>query len=153
MNRRQFVCTAIASLAVARAHPVGASQTRMTVYKDPSCGCCGAWASAMANANFEVDLREVDDLDAVKRKYGVPQTAEGCHTAVLGPYFIEGHVPLEAVERLRNEVPDILGIAVPGMPLGSLGMGDDPSVASYDVLSVSRSGETAVYMSVRPKKV
>jgi len=153
MNRRQFVCTAMASVVVASARPVGASQTRMTVYKDPSCGCCGAWATAMGNAGFQVDLREVDDLDSIKRKYRVPQTAEGCHTAVLGPYFIEGHVPLDAVKRLRNEVPDILGIAVPAMPLGSLGMGDDPSVASYDVLSVSRSGETAVYMSVRPTKV
>jgi len=106
----------------------------------------------MANADFQVDVREVDDLDSVKRKYGVPKGAEGCHTAIIGGYFVEGHVPLEAVVRLRSEVPDILGIAVPGMPVGSLGMGDDPLVATYDVLSISRIGEMAVYMSVRPRK-
>jgi hypothetical protein len=124
----------------------------MTVYKDPSCDCCDTWVSAMANASFEVDVHEVENLDAVKRKHGVPQSAEGCHTAVLGAYFIEGHVPLEAVERLQNEAPDILGVAVPGMPVGSLGMGDDPIAASYDVLSVSRTGETTIYLRVRPKK-
>lgn len=151
MNRRQFICTAIASLVAANARPAGASQAQMTVYKDPSCGCCGAWATAMGNAGFHVDLREVDDLESIKRRYGVPLTAEGCHTAVLGSYFIEGHVPLQAVEKLRAESPDILGIAVPGMPVGSLGMGDDPTVASYDVLSASRNGTTAIYMSVRPR--
>ena len=153
MNRRQFICTAIASIAATNVHPAAASQQRMTVYKDPNCGCCGAWANAMADADFDVDIREVDDLDAVKKRYGVPQAAEGCHTAILGPYFIEGHVPLKAVKKLQSEAPDILGIAVAGMPVGSLGMGDNPSVASYDVLSVRQSGETSVYLSIRPKKV
>lgn len=152
MNRRQFICAGVATLAAIGARHAIASQQNMIVYKDPNCGCCGAWAKAMADADINVEIREVDDLDAVKRKYGVPQTAEGCHTAVLGSYFIEGHVPLEAVERLQAEAPDILGVAVPGMPVGSLGMGNDPSVAAYDVMSVSRSGEMSVYMSVRPKK-
>jgi hypothetical protein len=152
MNRRQFICASVASLAVIGAHSAVASQQNMIVYKDPNCGCCAAWAKALTDADINVDIREIEDLDAVKRKYGVPQAAEGCHTAVLGPYFIEGHVPLEAVERLQTEAPDILGISVPGMPVGSLGMGDDPSVAAYDVMSVSRSGAMSVYMSVRPKK-
>ncbi|EGL65120.1 hypothetical protein AGRO_2064 [Agrobacterium sp. ATCC 31749] len=150
MNRRQFICTAVATLAVSSTQPATASQPVMVVYKDPSCGCCGAWASAMADADIQVDVKDVADLDAVKRKHGVPKTAEGCHTAIIGRYFIEGHVPLEAVVKLRSEAPDILGLAVPGMPVGSLGMGDDPAVASYDVLSVDKTGGTAIYMRVRP---
>ncbi|MDX3925179.1 MAG: DUF411 domain-containing protein [Shinella sp.] len=150
MNRRQFVCAAIATIAVASTTPARASQSRMTVYKDPTCGCCGAWADAISEADIVVDIQEVDDLDAVKRRYRVPKNLEGCHTAIIGKYFVEGHVPLEAVERLINESPDILGLAVPGMPVGSLGMGDNPAVASYDVWSVDKQGEATIFMSVRP---
>lgn len=150
MRRRQFVCASV-SLVLASSVRVRASQKSMTVYKDPSCGCCEAWANAMVDADFEVHVRPTDDLVSIKSRMRVPSSVEGCHTAVADSYFIEGHVPLEAVERLLNERPDIRGLAVPGMPNGSLGMGDNPAVASYDVMSVDRQGNTSVYMSVRPK--
>ena len=121
----------------------------MIVYKDPNCGCCEAWANAMSNAGFTVTVKHPDDLAAIKAKYKIPPEMQGCHTAVSGPYFFEGHVPLEAVETVMSKRPDIAGLAVPGMPAGSLGMGSDPQ-ASYDVYSLSKNGKTEVVMSVRP---
>ncbi|WP_172724078.1 MULTISPECIES: DUF411 domain-containing protein [Neorhizobium] len=153
ISDRAFICSAIATIAVASTAPARASQTRMTVYRDPTCGCCGAWANAIAKADIAVDVQEVDDLDSVKRRYRVPKNLEGCHTATIGKYFIEGHVPLEAVERLLNDAPDILGLAVPGMPVGSLGMGDNPAVASFEVWSVEEQGGASIFMSVRPTKL
>lgn len=151
MKRRQFMASA-SILLMASAMPVRASQRNMTVHKDPNCGCCGAWADAMKNAGFEVEVRNVDDLAAIKRRFGVPSEMEGCHTASVDGYFLEGHLPLEAVERLLEERPDVAGLAVPGMPNGSLGMGNDLSVASYDVWSVGRDGRTRIFMNVRPRK-
>ena len=152
MNRRQFICAAAACFVVGYAPSAHASQPTMTVYKDPTCDCCGAWASAIGEADIAVDVQEVEDINTIKRKYRVPKTLEGCHTAVIGGYFIEGHVPLEAVQRLLNESPAIAGLTVAGMPVGSLGMGDSPKGASYDVWSVGKSGDTAIYMSVRPRE-
>ena len=153
MNRRQFICCAVASVVASTTGAAFASQPKMTVYKDPTCGCCGAWADAIAEADIDVEVLEVGDLDAIKRKYDVPKSLEGCHTAVIDGYFVEGHVPLGAVQRLLDERPGILGLAVPGMPVGSLGMGDNPAVASYDVWGVGKQGESAIFMSIRPKKL
>lgn len=94
--------------------------------------------------------KDVDDLDAVKQRFAVPADMQGCHTATLEAYFIEGHVPLEAITRLLGERPNIAGLAVPGMPSGSLGMGDDPG-ASYDVFAVDKNGAAVVYHAVRPR--
>lgn len=102
---------------------------------------------------FSIDIRPTGDLSAIKRRYGVPAAMEGCHTAIVDGYFIEGHVPMEAIERLFRERPEISGLAVPGMPDGSLGMGDDPTIADYDVMSVMKDGTAGVILSVRPKKV
>lgn len=95
----------------------------MTVYRDPSCGCCEAWAEIARNAGYEVTLVDHPDMPAVKRRYGVPEQVVSCHTAIVGDYVIEGHVPLDDVKRLLAERPrDLRGIAVAGMPLGSPGM-------------------------------
>ena len=83
-------------------------------------------------------------------QFAVPVDMQGCHTAILAGYYIEGHVPLEAITRLLAERPNIAGLAVPGMPSGSLGMGDDPG-ASYDVFAVGKDGVTGVYQAVRPR--
>jgi hypothetical protein len=110
----------------------------VTVYKSPSCGCCESWSKALQQAGYAVERRDMEDLSAVKKIAGVPADLEGCHTARIGSYFVEGHVPLEAIAKLMSERPDIAGIAVPGMPQGSLGMGDDPA-ASYEVYAVSKT--------------
>jgi hypothetical protein len=106
----------------------------MDVAKDPYCGCCGAWADLAREAGFDVTLRDVEDMAAEKAAAGVPDDLWSCHTARVGGYVIEGHVPFDAVARLLAERPDIAGLAVPGMPMGSPGMGDDPA-ARYDVIA------------------
>ncbi|NLS07708.1 DUF411 domain-containing protein [Rhizobium sp. P32RR-XVIII] len=121
----------------------------MTVYKDPNCGCCEAWANAMASAGFIVTVKAADDLTAIKAKYKIPSELQGCHTAVSGPYFFDGHVPLQAVKTVLSKRLDIAGVMVPRMPAGSLGMGNDPQ-ASYDVYRLSKDGKAEIFMSVRP---
>ena len=138
MKRRAFMCLAVTGAFVGVARPMLASQFRMDVYKDPNCGCCETWAKAMSNAGFNVAFHhEENALADIKSKLHIPSTMQGCHTAVVGDYFFEGHVPLEAVEKVMDEKPQIAGLAVPGMPAGSLGMGDDP-VVSYEVYSLSK---------------
>ena len=88
----------------------------MTVYKNPNCGCCTLWSKAMENAGFKVERVDTEDLPAVKKRFGVPAAVEGCHTAIVGSYFLDGHVPLEVVTKLLYERPDLAGLAVPGMP-------------------------------------
>jgi hypothetical protein len=122
----------------------------MIVHKDPNCGCCHLWAEAMQKAGFEVRLDDLEDLAPIKARFGVPSDLEGCHTAEIDGYFLEGHVPLSAVKRLLAERPAVKGLAVPGMPSGSLGMGDDPA-ASYDVVAVPVNGKPYLFEAVRPK--
>jgi hypothetical protein len=128
-------CLGFAALAPTLGH--AAEALRMTVYKTPWCGCCHEWVEVMRRAGYEVETREMEDLTQVKSQAGVPQDMESCHTASLDGYFLEGHVPPEAVEKLMETRPDIAGLAVPGMPQGAPGMGDDPS-ARYEVYAVAR---------------
>ena len=148
MKRREFLCTLVAIGALPVAGVAMAAGESMVVYKDPNCSCCNAWADAMKKAGFLVKVENVDDLDAVKKRFAVPADLQGCHTAVVAGYYIEGHVPLEEVTRLLTEKPDVAGLAVPGMPAGSLGMGDDPG-ASYDVIAIGKDGTSEVYQAVR----
>lgn len=117
----------------------------MTVYKSPWCGCCEVWVDAVKEAGFAVEVRDMEDLDPVKAHAGVPDDMVACHTAMLDvdgrKYVVEGHVPLEALDKLMSERPDVRGIAVPGMPQGSLGMGHDEN-ARYTVHSFTgRAGD------------
>lgn len=151
MHRRSFIAMAASVLALP-GRRASAGPAKMTVYKDPNCGCCHEWSKAMAAAGFSVDARDTDDLAAVKARLAVPADLEGCHTAVVEKYYLEGHVPLAAVQRLLRERPPLSGLAVPGMPPGSLGMGEDPQ-ASYDVHAIpSGASESYVFMEVRPGK-
>ena len=150
MNRRELLFSVAAAVPICLMTPARAANEQMIVYKDPNCGCCHAWAEAMKAAGFSVTTEDVDDLTAVKERYAIPAEMQGCHTALMAGYYLEGHVPLEAVARLAAERPDIAGLAVPGMPAGSLGMGDDPR-ASYEVFAVNRDGASTVYLAVRPK--
>jgi hypothetical protein len=150
-DRRQFLAgSASALLLTVLARPASASTSVMTVHKDPNCGCCHLWAEAMQKAGFDVRLNDLGDLAPIKARLGVPGDLEGCHTAEIEGYFLEGHVPLSSVRRLLVERPAIKGLAVPGMPSGSLGMGDDPA-ASYDVVAVPVSGKPYLFEAVRPK--
>jgi hypothetical protein len=117
--------TVLITLALAAtAGPLAAADTRprVTISKDPNCGCCGAWGEHLARAGFPISVVDVADMDAVKRRLGVPGDLQSCHTAEVGKYVLEGHVPASAVVRLLAESPNIRGLAVPGMPVGSPGM-------------------------------
>jgi hypothetical protein len=125
-----------ATLARAEARPL------VTVTKDPSCGCCSGWAAHLERAGYPVRIIESKDLQPLKRKLGVPQDLASCHTAEVAGYVIEGHVPAPAIGRLLAEKPEAIGLAVPGMPVGSPGMeGGAPEV--YEVFLFRRGGRAS----------
>lgn len=124
----------------------------VVVYKSPTCGCCNAWVEHMREAGFEVepvDVPEYQELADRKTEAGVPADLGSCHTARVGDYFVEGHVPAAVVRRLLAEQPDIRGLTVPGMPIGSPGM-EGPNPQAYDVIAVRDDGSRVVYESVYP---
>lgn len=123
--------------------PSDARKAAMTVYRDPSCGCCTAWAGIAREAGYEVSVIDHPDMPSIKRQYGVPDALLSCHTAIVGGYAVEGHVPIEDVARLLAERPaDIRGIAVPGMPLGSPGMEvPDGTVQPFEVMAFGADGQ------------
>ncbi|MGH7663259.1 MAG: DUF411 domain-containing protein [Gemmatimonadaceae bacterium] len=116
----------------------------ITVYKSATCGCCAKWVDHLRANGFRVDARDTDNMGEVKLATGVPARLRSCHTAVIGPYVVEGHVPADVIRRLLEERPAIAGLAVPGMPMGSPGM-EGPNLESYDVLAFEANGETSVF--------
>ena len=127
----------------------GQRAAAMTVYRDPSCGCCEAWAEVAKKAGYEVALVDRPDMPAIKEQYRVPEALLSCHTTIVGGYAIEGHVPMEDVARLLRERPsEIAGIAVAGMPRGSPGMEmPDGAKDSFQVIAFDDAGLTSVYRS------
>jgi hypothetical protein len=121
----------------------------MTVYKSPSCGCCVRWIDHLEENGFSVVPRDVPDTRPVKQKLGVPVRLGACHTGLVEGYVIEGHVPATDVARLLRERPPVLGLAVPGMPIGSPGM-EGPRPEPYSVFSFDASGRTEVFSSHAP---
>lgn len=121
----------------------------MTVYRDPSCGCCEAWAKIAEDHGYDVTARNDPNMAEVKQQLGVPPQLASCHTAVIGEYVIEGHVPLDQVARLLRERPSgIRGIAVPGMPIGSPGMEvPDGTKESFQVIAFLQNGQTSDFES------
>ena len=125
---------AVAAMGVTPAIAAGPSEHTMHVYKTPWCGCCGSWTDYMKSLGYRVEVTELDDLTSLRRQAAVPDEVRGCHITAVDGYVLEGHVPPEAIAKLLDERPDVHGIAVPGMPRGSIGMGDDPK-ARYDVVT------------------
>jgi len=119
------------------------------VFKDATCGCCSVWVEHLRRKGFAPTSENVADINAVKEKYGVPAQTRSCHTALVGGYVIEGHVPAAEIQRLLKEKPKVVGLAVPGMPIGSPGM-EGPNARPYDVLTFEKTGKTAVYSTQRP---
>ena len=118
--------------------------TLITVYKDPDCGCCKAWVEYMTKHGYRVDAKDTRDIATIKSNLGVPTALQSCHTALVGGYIIEGHVPAEDITRLLKQKPRIAGLAVPGMPAGSPGM-EGPRPVHYQVIAFERSGKTSVF--------
>lgn len=119
---------------------------RITVYKDPSCGCCAKWVAHLRAAGLTPDVHDRTDMDALKDNLGVPTALRSCHTAVMGKYVIEGHVPAADMQRLLAASPrGIIGIAVPGMPAGSPGMEVPGRADRYDVIAFASDGTTKLF--------
>lgn len=114
---------ALAARSALRPNVAAASpKPEVTVYKDPSCGCCSAWVAHLEASGYRVTTHDRPDIPAIKQRLGVPPALQACHTAVVGDYVVEGHVPATDIERLLATRPEARGLAVPGMPLGSPGM-------------------------------
>lgn len=122
---------------------------KVVVYKSPTCGCCGKWASHLQSDGFNVTQIGTHNLKTVKINQGIPQRLASCHTAIIDGYSVEGHVPVKAIRRMLEEKPPIKGIAVPGMPIGSPGMEQGERKEPYDVLAIHPDGSTTIYESYR----
>jgi len=119
---------------------------KITVYKDPSCGCCTKWVAHLRAAGLKPDVHDRSDMDALKDSLGVPAALRSCHTAVMDRYVIEGHVPAGDMQRLLAAAPKgIVGLAVPGMPAGSPGMEVPGRTDRYDVIAFAGDGTTKLF--------
>ena len=116
------------------------------VFKTPSCGCCYGYVLFLEEEKFKVKQTDMRSLNAIKQKYNIPVEMQSCHTTIMGKYFIEGHVPFEAVNKLLKEQPDIDGIALPGMPIGTPGMPGDKD-EPYVIYQL-KDGKSSVFMTI-----
>jgi hypothetical protein len=150
MNRRDWLVVVgvgvVASVSLSRVRTLAAAAdgAELTVYKDAGCGCCKLWVEHMKRAGFRVTAHDVNDIGAVKRDMGVPASLASCHTGVVSGYLVEGHVPADLVRQVLAAKPSFMGLAVPGMPMGSPGM-EGPRKDAYDVVAFEKSGKTTVY--------
>ena len=117
----------------------------IVAFKSPTCGCCELWVEHMRAAGFQVEVKDTQDMGAIKAEAGVPVGQGSCHTAKVGNYYLEGHVPAADVKRLLAEAPDARGLIVPGMVPGSPGMEQGGVTKPYDVLLLAKDGSTTVY--------
>ena len=117
------------------------------IYKSSTCGCCGLYGDYFGRkGNSGVEIKSIQDLEIIKNQYGIPPAMESCHTTIIGDYFVEGHVPLEAIEKLLEEQPDVKGIAMPGMPSGSPGM--PGSKEPFKIYKVNHDGSYELWMEM-----
>ena len=148
LSRRQLLIFASSTLVAAPlasfAYEVG---TNIHVVKNPQCGCCNAWVEILEGDGFNVTTedRSNSELAAFKIERGIPKDMLSCHTAKIGGYFSEGHVPASDIKRLIEERPDALGLAVPAMPYGSPGMGPEDQREAYDVFIIMSNGTAEVF--------
>lgn len=143
MRRRSILCAG-AALVPLVATGLASAETlpKIKVYRDPSCGCCGAWADHVRASGFTAEIIETDAMNQIKRKLGVPQSLASCHTAQVEDYVIEGHVPAVAIKRLLTERVRAKGLAVAGMPIGSAGMEIEGSAPNaYNVILFGDFGQ------------
>jgi hypothetical protein len=154
MTRRAWILraatTALGGAALLALRPAVSAAapkpTAITVYKDPSCGCCTKWVAHLQANGFAPEVHDRSDMDALKDGLGVPTALRSCHTAVAGKYVIEGHVPAADVKRLLTAKPaGTFGLAVPGMPAGSPGMEMSTRRDRYDVVAFGPAGSTRVF--------
>jgi hypothetical protein len=143
-SRREFLVALAASAVARRSLLAERAPSVITVYKDAGCDCCVKWVKHLSANGFVVSPNDVQNMDEIKRTMNVPATLQSCHTAVVGRYIIEGHVPADVIKKFLAEKPSALGLAVPGMPIGSPGM-EGARAERYNVLAFGRNGTTRIY--------
>ncbi|MBI2558697.1 hypothetical protein HYW20_05215 [Candidatus Woesearchaeota archaeon] len=120
---------------------------KITIFQDPSCGCCGLYSDYMKRNGFDVEVKLVSSLEGVKNEYSIPKNLLSCHTSLIGDYYVEGHVPVEAIEKLLKEKPDTKGISLPGMPSASPGM-PGKKTGPFIIYSISKDGSIAEFTRI-----
>lgn len=145
-SRRAFLAGAAAAFTLPKG-AIAQTAPRMHVFKDPNCGCCSAWIAILEQDGFRIttEARTSAALVEEKVRRGIPASMASCHTADVDGYVIEGHVPAADIRKLLAERPDAIGLAVPGMPYGSPGMGPEHQREAYDVHLIRRDGTTEVF--------
>jgi hypothetical protein len=138
--------TITATLVLLSAPSLAATQaSTLTVYRDPSCSCCGGWMSHLVSEGFEIEEIATSKMNLVKQQQGVPNRLASCHTATIGGYAIEGHVPAKDIKRLLAQQPQVAGIAVAGMPIGTPGMEDGERREPFTVFWFDRQGNAGAF--------
>jgi len=122
-----------------------AKKNEIIVYKNASCGCCTKWAEHMRENGFKVIEKPVDNLDEIKDSLGVPKDKRSCHTAVLGKYVFEGHIPAKSIKKFLKNGKNLKGLVVPGMPMGSPGMDYGSQKTHFTVISFDENGKTSTF--------
>jgi hypothetical protein len=150
MDRREWIVkTAVLGAALGTGFALAAAPLEVVVYKSPACGCCTDWVKHLRGRGFAVKVVEIADLVPVRQRFGVPDRLAACHTALIGGYVVEGHVPASTVKRLLAEKPPVVGVSVPGMPNGSPGM-EGSTAEPFSVLAFDERGGAKVFESHRP---
>lgn len=146
-TRRQFLTASAGLAAMAPLPALAEAAPTIHVLRDPGCGCCGAWIEVLRNEGFRVTEERTYNALLVRHKIekGIPTPMMSCHTGEIEGYVIEGHVPAADIRRLLVERPDAIGLAVPGMPYGSPGMGPEDEREAYEVFLIRRGGEVEVF--------
>ena len=158
MNIRQTTM-AVSAMAIAafglgvaaQPKPVSSRSNVAVVYKTPTCGCCSLWVEHLKKNGFQVEVNDVSaaQVRSVSQSAGLSEDNTSCHTAKIGGYIVEGHVPAADIQRMLKEKPAIAGIAAPGMPMGSPGMEQGGRTEAYDVLAFTKDGKSSVFAKHR----
>jgi hypothetical protein len=145
MTTRRALLLAVPAVMLAKT--VRASPIPVTLYKNPECGCCEGYADYLRAHGFKVTVRATNDLAEISRKAGIPPDLQGCHTAFIENYVVDGHVPVEVINKLLAQHPTIKGITLPGMPQGSPGM-SGKKTGPFTIYAVGQDGKASTYMTV-----
>src|SRR5437868_12151396 len=144
LTRRALLMSASALAVTGPAH---AAPIAVTLYKNPECGCCDGYADYLRQNGFAVTAKPTNDLAEISRKAGIPAELQGCHTAFIGDYVVDGHVPIEAINKLLAEHPAFKGLSLPGMPEGSPGM-SGKKAGPFKVLAIAADGKSSLYLTL-----
>jgi hypothetical protein len=147
LSRREFVVSAAGLLVMSVRGPGLSARpaTPITIYMSRTCGCCAKWVDHVSANGFRTTVHDDEEMERIKDEMGVPAGVRSCHTAIVGAYLIEGHVPAADIRRLLAERPKILGLAVPGMPSGTPGMAEPGAEGDYEVLAFQSDGSTRLF--------